>query len=1048
MTQRVAIRDAEFIVLALASVGGPYVLLQASSSALFLSIHGAAQLPYVYLAVAAISALLAWGFVEASQRFDLQRLVALTMLTRAAVAVGLKAGFAAGWYYEASFLAAVWARVDFALGGMALWALANQRYNVREAKRVFPLLALCDPIAVVAGGALIPVFLIALAPSDLLVAAAVVLGLGLPPLLINSVAAEDDKSRAQNAALKGIESHKSARTLSPSLKRYLGVILLVMLLFSISHLLLDNLYFKLAQDLFTDLKDLTRFVGWVLAASGLLSILVVLVARFALVPDLGVGLRLITLPVVVAALGFCALMAGWIGIAGGMGFVVLIIILKTVERTLLTNFHRPAFQTLFQPLPDTHRTRAIAMAEGFAYPAGMAAAALVLLGLIQGLSVGDMPMTMVLILLALGWIGAARLARLGYVEALERALSRRQTFEEITLGVADRRSREIVRGMIRKGEEKDKIGALRIQASLDPDGFRNIARPLIASGEAELVRKLVSTVPEIAHPDFYPPMAGRLLVEENKGLRGALLTAIAATGHPNSPRVLAKAIAASPENPPLGALCGLCRDGGDWGAAVAGQFLERYSLTGERPLRRVLDAISDIGPNGPSAPVAMGLTHDSRRIRAAAIRAAGRAPDPSLAPMLVARLADPRERRATINALSSMGDHAIDALAESAGDRHRPMPERIAAIHALGRLDETVAHRQIMLHLESSRTDLQAACHLALWRAGAIAPSEYAPLLLRSARAMMRNAAEARLAALSLAAIDAPLMATTLEQRAQLSVMRSIRAAGVLRPRPVDGQTRVSALFGAGRDKAYADELAENLLPRDLHPLLRILQIPVERAQAARLADYLAHEENGPDDWLGHILTGADWATDWIAALAIHHLHTRRSEGLARIRDKITATGPLAQETLARIDEAGKEDEMALGTIEKVLILKSADLFSDVPDEDLSDIAPYLASVYLDPDETVIKEGEMGDELYILVSGAVRVERNGASVTELSAGDVFGDLAALDPEPRAATVIATSPSHVLALSNEHLLALLESNVEIAAGIISTLVRRLRRSQQY
>ena len=139
---------------------------------------------------------------------------------------------------------------------------------------------------------------------------------------------------------------------------------------------------------------------------------------------------------------------------------------------------------------------------------------------------------------------------------------------------------------------------------------------------------------------------------------------------------------------------------------------------------------------------------------------------------------------------------------------------------------------------------------------------------------------------------------------------------------------------------------------------------------------------------------------------------------------------------------------MALGTIEKVLILKSADLFSEVPDEDLADIAPFLASVYLDPEETVIKEGEHGDELYILVSGGVRVERGGGVVTELEPGDVFGDLAALDPEPRAATVVATAPTQVLALSNDHLLALLESNVEIAAGVISTLVRRLRRSQQY
>lgn len=137
---------------------------------------------------------------------------------------------------------------------------------------------------------------------------------------------------------------------------------------------------------------------------------------------------------------------------------------------------------------------------------------------------------------------------------------------------------------------------------------------------------------------------------------------------------------------------------------------------------------------------------------------------------------------------------------------------------------------------------------------------------------------------------------------------------------------------------------------------------------------------------------------------------------------------------------------MALSTIEKVLILKNADLFHLVPDEDLAEIAAHMESLYLDPDEVVIRQGDVGDELYILVSGGVRVEIDGADRGEMPEGAVFGDLAALDPEPRAATIITTEPSHALVLSNEHLMGLFESNVEIAAGVISTLVRRLRNAE--
>ena len=139
---------------------------------------------------------------------------------------------------------------------------------------------------------------------------------------------------------------------------------------------------------------------------------------------------------------------------------------------------------------------------------------------------------------------------------------------------------------------------------------------------------------------------------------------------------------------------------------------------------------------------------------------------------------------------------------------------------------------------------------------------------------------------------------------------------------------------------------------------------------------------------------------------------------------------------------------MSLSLIEKVLTLKSVDLFVDVPDEDLAEIAPYLTSVYFDAGEAVMNRGDVGDELYVVVSGVVRVDRADGQKVELGEGSVFGDLAALDPEPRVADVIAAAPTHVLALSNEQLMTLFEANVEIASGVISALVKRLRKAEKY
>ena len=68
-------KAADFIILALASVGAPYVLLQAAGTAMFLLSHGGAMLPYVYLCVAFGAALITWGFVwlETAPRADCWR---------------------------------------------------------------------------------------------------------------------------------------------------------------------------------------------------------------------------------------------------------------------------------------------------------------------------------------------------------------------------------------------------------------------------------------------------------------------------------------------------------------------------------------------------------------------------------------------------------------------------------------------------------------------------------------------------------------------------------------------------------------------------------------------------------------------------------------------------------------------------------------------------------------------------------------------------------------------------------------------------------------
>jgi CRP/FNR family cyclic AMP-dependent transcriptional regulator len=130
-------------------------------------------------------------------------------------------------------------------------------------------------------------------------------------------------------------------------------------------------------------------------------------------------------------------------------------------------------------------------------------------------------------------------------------------------------------------------------------------------------------------------------------------------------------------------------------------------------------------------------------------------------------------------------------------------------------------------------------------------------------------------------------------------------------------------------------------------------------------------------------------------------------------------------------------------TIEKVLILKSATMFSYVADEALVDIAALLKPVDAPAGTTIIREQEMGSTLYIIVDVRVRVHRGGRTIAELGEREVFGELSVLDPEPRSASVEAVEDTRLFALRGDELDDLMTANPALVRGIVRFLCRRIR-----
>ena len=96
--------------------------------------------------------------------------------------------------------------------------------------------------------------------------------------------------------------------------------------------------------------------------------------------------------------------------------------------------------------------------------------------------------------------------------------------------------------------------------------------------------------------------------------------------------------------------------------------------------------------------------------------------------------------------------------------------------------------------------------------------------------------------------------------------------------------------------------------------------------------------------------------------------------------------------------------------------------------------------------EVVFEKGELGDCMYLVLDGAVRVHDNGTTLAQLGANTVFGEFTVLHQGERTASVTAEEDSYLLRLTQADLYDLIREEATVAQSLIKLIVRRLRQNQ--
>lgn len=124
--------------------------------------------------------------------------------------------------------------------------------------------------------------------------------------------------------------------------------------------------------------------------------------------------------------------------------------------------------------------------------------------------------------------------------------------------------------------------------------------------------------------------------------------------------------------------------------------------------------------------------------------------------------------------------------------------------------------------------------------------------------------------------------------------------------------------------------------------------------------------------------------------------------------------------------------------------LASVSLFSDFSKRHLNRLAAAADELDFAPGESVVREGDPGETLFVVLAGEGKVIRGRRKVGDVLPGDFFGELSAIDGGPRTASVVAVTPLRVLRLFRRTLMELIADEPQVTRKLLGGIVRRIRQ----
>ena len=953
--------------------------------ALFFARFGVEYLPYMFIGLGITSMIVSFGITAALGSIPRRMLYLAIPLFIAIVLVAARLALLGkpGWLYPALWLGK---EILNSLNGILIWGVAGVLFNTRQAKRLFPLFNASRILGQVIGGFATGLLVTALGLENLLLvwAATLLLAFALSRAILGNrqIAVPATTSRQKTPPLiqemqRGYQYVRRSR-----LMRWVSM---AAILFSLLYFSLALPFSRAATGQYPDEENLAAFLGLFNGLCTAAAFLASLFLANRLFARLGIMVCILVFPLIYLV-GFASLTL--------LPIFAIVISFRFLQTLWLSGIADPAWQAMFNIVPNERRDQVRAFVDGVPEQAGTFIAGAILIVGEQTLQ--PQQLYFVGLLAAALCSFAIYRARTGYNEALVDALRAGNPHlfysEEQPFG----------------GFQQD---ASAVRAALegmnDPDPvIRRVSAEIL--GHISLPEAEATLVHRLGDPD--PLVRGSCLRALAQAKATAALGRIAASLQDPEADVRFEAVAA---------LSALTRGSADFVYQLVPLLDDKDSRVSTRAASVILRIQPPFGNRGDDQRI-VDKARSFLRYTAA--------------------MGELSEREHAITAMGDWGDaEAFEYLVNELKDRGLPIRIRRAVLAALARIDQMQSMPYLVQALGQADISIQETSAGLLGQIGEAAigpilaalqnPNQVEGALLALQRLPMppekpveeyARAAVARaveydvlMREVKLKSHDGEalnLLVESLSKKSNQYGVRALRAIGLLSDREAMNLAIDILNMRNSSQRSNVIEVLESIPARwrkIIQPLMHLWE------------DVHASPPNGSAGWQRLLADEDPWIRD-CALFAAHKLGEMKMENIA-----------------------------TLSLMERILFLKRVPLFENLSPGDIKQVAALAQEESFSDGVHIVREGEIGDVMFIIISGEVRVlmteGQKELEIARRKAGEYVGEMALISRDPRSATVSAVGDVRALCIDQKSFESLLRDRPDASLAVIQVLCERLKEA---